>query len=110
LTRAVRRTSKVTIGADLKFLKPAIEKSVEDEGEVFLEALGQGCNDPLWSFKRTASQNLAGIHELSMVVALPANVRCKALLSLSADIRRKRAGLFGYEVEMPPELGIVDLT
>lgn len=109
--RAVKRSSTIRLGADLQMINSEVGRSVEYEsGEPYLQAHQPGRSDPVWFFNRTRHQELVGPHQLMTVVAMPPASRCTALISLTASIRRRRAGLVGYEAQLPPDFRLVNLV
>lgn len=110
-TRAIKRSSTIKLGVNLQVVSSEASRTVEHEsGEPYLQAHKPGRSDPAWFFKRTQDQELAGPHQLLAVIAMPPDGHCKALVDLSASIRRRRAGLIGYEAQLRPDFGLVDLV
>ncbi|WP_369228847.1 hypothetical protein AB5J56_00395 [Streptomyces sp. R21] len=104
------RSSKVALKADFGVLKPEAERSRQGEVHTaYLLSDGVGTPSVVWSFKRVVPQELDHPHQLTLIVDMPNGVRCDAVLSLTANIRKKRAGVLGYRAQIPHFLAVTQL-
>ncbi|MCF3135574.1 hypothetical protein [Streptomyces olivochromogenes] len=105
------RSSKIAFKADFGMLKPEAEHSRQGEvGEAYLLTDGVGTPSVQWSFRRVAPQELDHPHQLTLIVDTPKGVRCDAVLSLSATIRKKRVGFLHFKARIPHFLAVTELT
>lgn len=108
--RATKRSSAVKFNANLQLVSSEIGRTVEYEGgDPYLQAHKPGRSDPAWFFTQTSAQNLAGPQQLLLVVAMSPHSHCKALLDMSANVRRRRAGLLGYSARLPVDCRLIEL-
>ncbi|WP_037679970.1 hypothetical protein [Streptomyces griseus] len=105
------RSSRLAVAADFGVLKPEAERSRQDEaGEPYLRVEGVGTSVVHWEFTRVAPRELADPHQLTLLTDTPRGVPVDAVLSLSATVRRKRAGFVNCTARIPDFLAITPVS
>jgi hypothetical protein len=106
LTQKIDSPGKVELGAELKFgpvvsVEPIVKVPVPAKVTVYLQAYNELQADPYWRFKATSGQVIEGGQRLHMVVRVPKNVEAKGAVSVEADIKKSKFGLFSLNGRVP---------
>ena len=108
--RTLRINPSVKIVPEAVGIDGSVERGSEfttNEHHIVAEGEGEGQVD--WVFTATRTNDLVGIHHLSMVVRTSPRALCHADLALAAARREKRFGLVPYRAQVPPHLGTIRL-
>lgn len=83
----------------------------KDKVESAVQALYEGTSTPAWTFTETSSRALHGLQRLRMIVRAAAGHYAQGTISVGANVRHKRLGVFPYvvpiaELPTPPRLDL----
>ena len=105
-TTPIDFSNKLEVGGSLKF--PLADVSTKGEENktwsreyIFIDALNELHDHPIWQFSKTPLQELRGSHRLAMIVRSPIESGTTASVGLSATVQRKRFGLIAYNAAFP---------
>jgi hypothetical protein len=97
----VEQVTKVSVDADLKVIRLGVEHERRSEKErVFVEAAGEGCEDPEWSYRATGAHKLTGIQQMAFIAETPAGTAFTADIGLAATLRTHRFGPRDYRARV----------
>ena len=96
----VEQVTKVTVEADLKVIRLGVEHERRSAKErIFVEAAGEGCEDPEWSYWAGAHQ-LTGIQQMAFIAETPVGATFTADIGLAATLRTHRFGPRDYRARV----------
>jgi hypothetical protein len=93
--RLVQRVPRdhVSLGAEIS-LGPMFKirgdwAPLTEREECYVYALGEGESDPEWRYRRTAHEQLLGVHDMTMVVQVPPNRGVHGTVQITARVRHR---------------------
>jgi len=83
----------------------------KNKRESAVQALYEGTSTPAWTFTETSSTALHGLQRLRMIVRAAAGQHVQGAITVGANVRHKRLGVFPYiapiaELPAPPRLDV----
>lgn len=83
----------------------------KNQRESAVQALYEGTSTPAWTFTETSSTALHGMQRLRMIVRATPGQHVQGTISVGANVRHKRLGVFPYiapiaDLPVPPRLDV----